>query len=310
MAAVGRMPPIRAAVAEAAAAPARHIPGLTPARQRRIRALLRLLSLLSPALTVRLAVRLFVTPRARRISGQDEAFLATAVTRRLPTAHGAVQTYEWPGDGPAVLVLHGWISYAGQLASMIEGLRSHRLRVVAFDAPAHGRSGGRQADLHSFRNALATVSSACGPAGAILAHSFGAITAASWLAEDAAAARLRAAVLVGLPRDIGYLFESFTIAMALRSDVVERVRALFRARYGGNPEDYSAPMLAQRIHIPVLLVHGGADEYIPAAHAREVALQLRDGCIQVIEGLNHSAPLRDPDSIELMAQFISARLQS
>jgi pimeloyl-ACP methyl ester carboxylesterase len=296
-------------MSEGGATPTRNIPGLTPARQRRIRGLFRLLAVLSPALAARLASWLFITPRTRRISEPDAAFLATAASRRLPTAHGEVQTYEWPGEGPAVLVLHGWISYAGQLKVMIEGLRAHGLRVVAFDAPAHGRSGGRQADLYSFRDALAAVSSACGPAGAILAHSFGAITAASWLAEDAAAERLRAAVLVGLPRDIGYLFESFTMAMALRADVIDRMRARFHARYGGYPEDYSAAALAQRIHIPVLLVHGGADEYVPAAHAEEVALQLRDGQIQVIAGLSHSAPLRDPATIELMALFIRERLQ-
>jgi pimeloyl-ACP methyl ester carboxylesterase len=290
-------------------APARNIPGLTPARQRRIRTVFRLLSALSPALSARFAERLFITPRTRRVSHQDAGFLSTAAGRRLPTPHGDVQIYEWPGAGPAVLVLHGWISYAGQLSSIIEGLLAHGMRVVAFDAPAHGRSGGRQADLASFRDALAAVSSACAPAGAILAHSFGAITAAGWLAEDPAAARLRAAVLVGLPRDIGYLFESFTMAMALRADVVQRLRALFRARYGGEPEDYAAPALARRIHIPVLLVHGEADEYIPASHAEEVALQLRDGHIQVIAGLSHSAPLRDPDTIELMARFISERLR-
>jgi pimeloyl-ACP methyl ester carboxylesterase len=296
-------------MAEGSAARARNIPGLTPARQRRIRTVFRLLSALSPALSARLAARLFITPRTRRVSAQDAGFLATAASRRLPTAHGAVQIYEWPGAGPAVLVLHGWISYAGQLACIIEGLRTHGLRVVAFDAPAHGRSDGRQADLYSFRDALAAVSGACAPAGAILAHSFGALTAASWLAEDGAAAHLRAAVLVGLPRDIGYLFQSFTMAMGLSTQVIERVRALFRARYGGYPEEFSAMMLAQRIHIPVLLVHGGADEYIPAAHAEEVALQLRDGRIEVIAGLSHSAPLRDPRTVELMAQFISARLQ-
>ena len=90
---------------------------------------------------------------------------------------------------------------------------------------------------------------------------------------------------------------------------MQRLRALFRARYGGYPEDYAAPALARRIHIPVLLVHGAADEYIPASHAREVALQLRDGHMQVIAGLSHSAPLRDPDTIELMARFISERLE-
>jgi alpha-beta hydrolase superfamily lysophospholipase len=296
-------------MAEDNGAAARNIPGLTPARQRRIRTVFRLLSALSPSLAARFAARLFITPRSRRISAQDAGFLATAASRRLPTPHGEVQIYEWPGAGAAVLVLHGWISYAGQLAGIIQGLRARGLRVVAFDAPAHGRSGGRQADLYSFRDALAAVSSACAPAGAILAHSFGALTAASWLAEDNAAAHLSAAVLVGLPRDIGYLFQSFTMGMGLSSDVVERVRALLRARYGGYPEEYSAPVLAQRIHIPVLLVHGGADEYIPAAHAEEVALQLRDGHIQVIAGLSHSAPLRDPHTVELMAQFISARLQ-
>ena len=297
-------------MAEDGAPPARTIPGLTSARQRQIRALFRWLSWLSPALAARLALRLFITPRSRRISAADAGFLASAATRRLPTAHGQVQIYEWPGDGPAVLVLHGWISYAGQLGAMIEGLRAQHLRVVAFDAPAHGASGGRQADLPSFRDALAAVSGACAPDGAILAHSFGAISAASWLAEDAAAARLRAAVLIGLPRDIGYLFDSFSSAMALRGDVIKRVRTLFRARYGGDPPDYSAPVLAQRIHIPVLLVHGGVDEYIPAAHAREVALQLRDGHIEVIAGLNHSAPLRDPATVALMARFIAERVRA
>ena len=128
--------------------------------------------------------------------------------------------------------------------------------------------------------------------------------------KSPAAARLRAAVLIGLPRDIGYLFESFTLVLDLRRDVIERVRERFRARYGSYPEDYSAPVLARRIHIPVLLVHGGADEYIPAAHAHEVALQLRDGHIEVIEGMSHSAPLRDPATVELMAQFISATAEA
>src|ERR1700686_5100841 len=109
-------------MAEHRAAPAGNIPGMTPARQRRICTLFRLLSVLSPQLAARCALRLFTTPRSRRISGQDAGFQATAATRRLPTAHGEVQIYEWPGDGPAVLVLHGWISYAAQLGEMIAGL--------------------------------------------------------------------------------------------------------------------------------------------------------------------------------------------
>lgn len=296
-------------MAEARGRAARNIPGYSAARLRRTRGLLRLLGAVSPALAARLAARLFITPRVRPISAREAQFLATASGKRLPTPHGTVQTYEWHNPGPAVLVLHGWISHAAHLQPMIEGLRSQGLRVVAFDAPAHGRSAGRQADLYSFRDALAAVNAAFGPTGAILAHSFGAITAASWLAEDAAAAQLRAAVLVGLPRDIGYLFETFVTLTGLSSEVVRRVRARFRERYGGYPEDFSAAVLARRIHIPVLLLHGGEDEYIPVEHVEEVALQLRDGHVQVLAGLNHSAPLSDPDSVALVTQFIGSRVR-
>lgn len=269
----------------------------------------RLLSALSPALAARLAARIFVTPLARRISAEDAAFLASAAPRKLATPHGQLQLYEWSGAGPAVLVVHGWISYAGRLSVVIEALRARGLRVVAFDAPAHGRSSGRKADLHSFREALAAVSRDCGDTGAILAHSVGALSAASWLADSREATTLRAAVLVGMPRDVAYVFDSYTIALGLRADVIERVRAQFSARYGDYPEDYSAQLLARRIHIPVLLVHGGADEVIPAEHAAQIGVSLRDGQVQLIPGLLHSEPLRDPATVALMADFIAARLQ-
>jgi len=295
-------------VDDGAALPARRIPGLTNALERRARLLFRIVTALSPALAARLAARLFVTPRARPISVEEAQFLATAVSRRLRTPAGEIQAYDWPAAGATVLVLHGWISHAAQLQGVIQALRARGLHVVAFDAPAHGRSYGTRADLDSFRGALAAVSRACGPVAAILAHSFGALTAAGWMAEESAPPTLRAAVLVGLPRDVGYLFDSFVIAMTLRADVVARLRALFQSRYGRSPEQYSAWLLAQHIHIPVLLVHGGADELVPAGHAAQIALQLRDGRVHVVPGMNHSGPLRDPDTIALMAKFIAERV--
>jgi pimeloyl-ACP methyl ester carboxylesterase len=287
----------------------RSIPGLTPAHQRRLRTLFRVLSRISPALAARLAAYAFTLPLARSLSAEDDSFLAGARSRRLQTRAGAVQVYEWPGQDPAVLVLHGWISHAARLQPVIDALRAHGLRVVAFDAPAHGRSAGRRADLHGFLGALETVSLECGPIGAVLAHSFGAITAATWLAERGLGP-LQAAVLVGLPRDVGYLFESFTIALGLSAPVVRRLRALFRARYGRDPEDYSAQQLAGRIRVPVLLVHGANDELVPVAHAETIAPLLERARLHVVPRLNHSAPLRDPSTVALMADFIAGALRS
>jgi alpha-beta hydrolase superfamily lysophospholipase len=254
-------------------------------------------------------MRLFLTPISRRIAPEEAQFLASARAVQFQTPLGELHAYEWDAAGPTVLIVHGWISHAARMAVVIQALQARGLRVIAFDAPAHGRSAGRQADLHAFRDAIATVSAALGPVHGVLAHSFGALTTAAWLAETQPPT-LRAAVLVGLPRDIAYLFESYTMTMALQPAVLARLRELFRRRYGGYPEEYSVQDLAVHLHLPVLLVHGGADELVPAAHASEVGEQLRDGQVLVVEGLRHSAPLRDPATVAQIAEFLAERLRA
>lgn len=51
-----------------------------------------------------------------------------------------VTTYAW-GEGPAVLLVHGWSSHTGCMAGFVDPLLERGFRVVAFDAPAHGRIG-------------------------------------------------------------------------------------------------------------------------------------------------------------------------
>ena len=95
-----------------------------------------------------------------------------------------------------VLLVHGWISHAARMAEVIRELHARGLRVLAFDAPAHGRSRGTQADLQAFRSALA-------------------------------------AVLVGMMKDVGYIFESFTQAMAMNAVVSDPLWWLCRGILGG-----------------------------------------------------------------------------
>jgi pimeloyl-ACP methyl ester carboxylesterase len=292
------------------AKPERTIPGLSAALRGRMRWLFRLVSAVSPALAARLALRLFLTPIARPIEAEEAAFLATARSLPLDTPLGRLQAYEWPGPAgaSAVLLVHGWISHAARMAELILALRARGLRVVAFDAPAHGRSSGTQADLPAFRQAIDAVTASCGPFHGVVAHSFGALTTAAWLAEHSPA-ELRAVVLVGMMNNVGYVFESFSQAMALNPDVLARFRARFRARYGGDPESYSAERLVAQLRLPILLVHGGIDELVPAGHADEISRQLHDGRLLIVGHLGHSAPLRDPDTIAQIADFLATRLE-
>ncbi|MGA3158350.1 MAG: alpha/beta fold hydrolase [Steroidobacteraceae bacterium] len=285
----------------------RSVPGLSARLQARLRLLFKVLGALSPALAARLALRLFITPVPRPVSAEESAFLATARLRALTTDHGRIQTYEWPATGPTLLIVHGWSSHTGRLRHAIAALHARGFRIVAFDGPGHGQSGGRYADLHALRDTISTVTGEFGAAQAILAHSYGALAVAVWLAHSRPA-ELRAAVLVGMPRDIGYILESFTLAMALRPRVIERLRARFYARYGAWPEFYEAGALAAQIPIPVLQVHGAADEFVPVAHARPIHERFALGELSIRPDLTHSAPLSDAASLATIAGFLQRHM--
>ncbi|MDT1028360.1 alpha/beta hydrolase, partial [Pseudomonas paraeruginosa] len=58
------------------------------------------------------------------------------------TLRFGLSAWRW-GEGPAVLLLHGWGGRPTQFAHLSEQLVGAGYCVFALDAPAHGRSPGR-----------------------------------------------------------------------------------------------------------------------------------------------------------------------
>src|SRR6185295_1815526 len=105
-----------------------------------------------PPLAERWAARQFFTPRRTRLG--DRSALMSA--RRIRIDGRELAAWRW-GDGPAVLLVHGWEGHAGQLAAFVEPLLARGLSAVAFDAPAHGSSRGDHVTLFDFADAVADV---------------------------------------------------------------------------------------------------------------------------------------------------------
>lgn len=300
-----------------AAAP-RTIPGVTPELRTRLRRWFAVATRVSPQLAARLALELFLTPPRRRLDAVDVPVVARATRRALAVDTDRVAALEWtpspvstaadpgalPGGRlPTVLLLHGWGSHAARFGHFIDPLTSHGFRVVGLDAPAHGDSTGRRCDLSRFRAALRTALTEFAPVTGIVAHSMGASAAVSQLADEPHP-DVRALVVVGMPRDVGHVMESFALVLDLRADVTRRLRSLFTQRFGSPPEQFSALELAGRLAVPTLVVHDRDDDVAPAQHAREFAARLRNPRFRETRGLHHSGALRDSATIAAIVEFL------
>jgi pimeloyl-ACP methyl ester carboxylesterase len=261
----------------------------------------RWLERLSPALVGRLAFALFATPGPRRRSSWQHPpdRLAWLHWRRWKLA-----TYVWEASGPTVLLVHGWAGSASDLEDVAASLREEGYRVVAFDAPGHGRSTGRRVTLPIFADALEAVARCQPELHAIVAHSFGGVATVVALGRGLPSAR---AVLLASPSEMEPYLARLDAALGLgppgRAAVRARVaQVLARAGLSG----FDLPALTQRLSQAALIVHDAGDREVPPAAARRLARGWAGAERIETEGLGHRRLLRSPEIVARVTAFVAA----
>jgi len=125
---------------------------------------------------------------------------------------------EHPGDGPVVVLLHGWCCDRSFLAPQVEHFASLGRHVVALDLRGHGESGGAGSDcsLEAMVDDVAWLIEQLGPGRAMVAgHSMGGVVALD-LAHRRAELVERIAMLdsiVGIPDHLAPAVEGLTLML-------------------------------------------------------------------------------------------------
>ncbi len=134
----------------AAGVPAPIVAGVRPDH---LRGALALGGRVAPGPAARVAEQLFSRPRRHPKRPWE---LALAERAEPLVLAGGLRALAW-GEGPVVLLVHGWSGRGTQLAAFVEPLVAAGHRVLALDGSAHGDSPGRLTNLPAFADALRAV---------------------------------------------------------------------------------------------------------------------------------------------------------
>lgn len=255
----------------------------------------------APELVARGALRLWCTPaRAKHPS---------AIPGGTAFRTGPIAGQVW-GDGPAVYLVHGWGGHRGQLRSLVEPLLAAGLRVVAYDAPAHGDSGPgalgrRRTTLPEMMSALGTVIDAHGPARAVVGHSMGAAASALAVLDGTPTERL---VLVTPLADPS----TYTVGFAHALGFSERTRHRFVVRMeklaGRRLAELDIPVRAANAGRPLpatLVLSDRADKEADHADGTRIARAWPGAELVVSDGLGHRRILRDDETIKRIVAHVT-----
>lgn len=268
-----------------------------------VRGGLRLLGRTSPSIASRVAETLFMTPRRFAPPERERRMLETARPFDVRGGKNRIRAWSW-GEGPLVLLVHGWEGRGAQLAPFVGPLVERGYRVVTFDAPGHGESPGRRSSLPHFAWAVRTVADAVDTPRAIVAHSFGCAATTLALHEGLRSERV---VFISPPLDPVTYTDRFAEILGLDSAVVDGMRERIEARFLRKWTDYSVANLARNQEAPLLVVHDRDDHETLLEEGRAVAEAWKRAELLVTEGLGHRRILRDPDVVKAVVRFIDRR---
>ncbi|MCP3136595.1 alpha/beta hydrolase [Pyxidicoccus xibeiensis] len=266
-----------------------------------VRATARSLGAVAPGLTAAWAERLFLTPRRPRRSRTAEAVLAKGQQRVLKVEGERVAVWSW-GEGPRVLLVHGWSGYGGQLTAFVQPLVDAGFSVVAYDAQGHGVSSGRTSSLPEMARLVAAVGRATGGPYAVVAHSFGAAAAAVAMRDGL---KVERAVFLSPAADPRAGIRAFASTVGLSEGVWQRMAARIEARFDMRLRDLALPNFAPLLDVPLRIFHDVGDGEVPLVSGEAVARAWPRAKLTRTEGLGHFRILYAPEVVAPAAQFLA-----
>jgi pimeloyl-ACP methyl ester carboxylesterase len=269
-----------------------------------IRAKFKLLSSISKKKAARQAFQLFRTPLRRHRQKLPPVFeQAEPVHFKMDS----INIKGWRWNHPAskkVLIIHGFESSAARFDRYIKPFIRKGYEVLAFDAPAHGRSGGRTITAPLYKEMIIEVNKQFGPIDAYMAHSFGGL-AVSLALEEIAHTSTTKLILIAPATETPTAIDSFFSLLRLNAGVRDEFEKIINAA-GGRPSSwYSIRRAMQHIRAGVLWFHDEMDETTPLADALQVKNENHPHVKFVItNGLGHRRIYRENKVTKAIIDFL------
>ncbi|HEX9513101.1 MAG TPA: alpha/beta hydrolase [Puia sp.] len=273
-----------------------------------IRAQLNILALVSPKAAAQKAFQLFCTPRKK--SGKKPSLAEKGERLSFKQDGHTIRGHRWlPHQASTdtlkkVLIAHGFESSSRNFDQYILPLLKKGYEVLAFDAPAHGQSGGKRITLPAYIKSLQTINELYGPVQSFMGHSLGGL-ALTLLIEPLPHDADVKLVLIAPPCEMVAAVDSFFQLLQTGKDVRKEFDDLSYELFDRPFSWYSIRRALHQVHADILWLQDEEDRITPL----EDALRVRDDQhpnIQFVitKGLGHRKIYRDPAVITRIVDFL------
>lgn len=269
-----------------------------------VRAKFKLLTAISKKKAAEKAFELFCTPQRRNIKPLSK-IVEQAESLQFRLDGMLLQGWRW--NHPAerkVLILHGYESSVTNFDRYVKPLIKKGYEVLAFDAPAHGRSGGKKITAPLYKRMIEEIHKRFGPVQSFIAHSFGGL-AVSLALEEMNHTDAFKLVLIAPATETSTAVDTFFRLLQLDPSVRTEFEKIIIKAGGVGSEWYSIRRAMKHIRAKVLWFQDEEDDVTPMSDVLKVKAENYPNVEFVItRGLGHRRIYRDNKVAKSIVEFL------
>ncbi|MGE0770109.1 MAG: alpha/beta fold hydrolase [Cyclobacteriaceae bacterium] len=256
----------------------------------------------APAYVGKLGYEIFCTPLAPKVKRHHKVFLDTAEQFDFTSGEVTLRAYRW-GTGPKRIVfLHGWQSHTYRWKKYIQSFSTDEFTLLAFDAPAHGLSGGRLANIPLYSEAIQSFFQTVGPADAVVSHSMGSFSMLHALHHNPAI-QVGKIIAMGSPGEANDFITFYKAYTGINDRTFQFILNYFVEKLNQTPDYFSAPRFASTLDVPGVIIHDKGDEEAPYHHAQRIHAAWKNSQLITTEGMGHN--FKKKEAVKMVRDFIS-----
>lgn len=250
---------------------------------------------IAPWLAKRWFVKIFFsTAKYKFPHGEIEA-AEKATTYNINYENKRVQVYEW-GEGQPVLMVHGWMGRGTQFRKFIEIFNEAGYKVVAFDAPGHGKSDGGSSHILKFADVIAQLDKRYAGFEMIIGHSLGGVASMHAIIRGVTTNKL---VMISSPAIADEIMSEFRKKIGATELAMPYFNRYIEEMFGCTFEQFSARFnIHQLKDIDLLLIYDQDDREVSLDSPKELMARHDNAKLIMTSGLGHTRILKDEFVVE------------
>ncbi|BDU26560.1 alpha/beta hydrolase [Flavobacterium sp. GSB-24] len=258
---------------------------------------------ISKKLVTKFAARIFTTPVKHKVPKREFEMDRKSIqkTINIPAIDKSVVTYEYGKSEHKILLVHGWSGRGTQLFKIADELLQNGYSTISFDAPAHGKSEGKTTIMSEFIASILEIEKQFGPFEIAIGHSLGGMSVLNAIKDGL---KVNKAVIIGSGDMVQDILDEFIFKLGLKKEIGDDLRDLFEEKYKVKMDDFSAYRAAQKVKIPVLVIHDNDDPEVPVKAGIHIHQNLEQGRLYLTDGLGHRKILGNHNVIKKTLEFI------